>query len=229
VTDKGRTARALPAFQTSPEAISFLLVSRRTIGPAQPPCLTGRLRSVTPRLVVVPILLALAVAACASPQPTPVPSVTPPVTPPSPSPSASPSPSVSPSPSPVAETDVCTPPSGQLPPAYAGDPCPAVLAAIRTAVAAYGFPIRRIVVAPDPFVCGDLWPGVGTPPVCFEPLILPGRDMHGWVSFVGTEAVAAVTAGRASMPEDATPPPSPLPWTVRVAAFEVPPAGWVMP
>jgi len=115
-----------------------------------------------------------------------------------------------------------------LPSALAGDPCPAALAAVRALVAPLGFPIARIYLAPEPFVCGDLWPGVGSPMVCFGPLILPGRDMHGWVAFNGTAKIAAVTLDR-PFPPDGSPTASAPPWQASLAAFVVPPAGWVMP
>jgi hypothetical protein len=90
---------------------------------------------------------------------------------------------------------------------------------LRKVVAYVGHPIARLYIGPGPFQCGDIWPGVGSPIVCFGPIVLPGRQMSGWVSFVGTDKVAAVELHRT--PGD--------PWIARVRAFEVPPAGWVMP
>lgn len=43
--------------------------------------------------------------------------------------------------------------------------------------------------------------------------------MHGWVTFVGTDKVAAVELHR--LPG--------RPWAPILRAFVVPPAGWVMP
>jgi hypothetical protein len=52
--------------------------------------------------------------------------------------------------------------------------------------------------------------------------------MHGWVSFSGTDKVAAVALARDVSLGGAIPSPVP-PWTARVVAFVVPPAGWSMP
>jgi hypothetical protein len=43
--------------------------------------------------------------------------------------------------------------------------------------------------------------------------------MHGWVTFIGTDKVAAVELRRS--PRE--------PWTAVVRAFAVPPVGWAMP
>jgi hypothetical protein len=92
-----------------------------------------------------------------------------------------------------------------------------------------GEPIARIYLRPGPFDCGVLWPGVGSPPVCFGVAVLPGSTMHGWVSFSGTDKVAAVALRRDVVPiSGAIPSPVP-PWTASLVAFVVPPTGWSMP
>ena len=107
------------------------------------------------------------------------------------------------------------------------DPCPPAIAAVRAVIEPLGRPIARIVLQPQPFECGDLWPGVGSPAICFGPLVLPGTTMHGWVSFVGSPKVAAVSL-RLQPATGPSPVPSSM-WVATIAAFEVPPAGWVMP
>ncbi len=171
---------------------------------------------------LVILLLAVALAGCASPGPTLT--LTPAPTP-SPTPSASPAPS----PTPPPNTSVtCLRETAPLPSALAGDPCPAALAAVRALVAPLGLPIARIYLAPDPFFCGDLWPEVGSSTVCAGPIVLPGRDMHGWVAFTGTAKIAAVALER-PFPPAGSPTASAPPWQATLAAFVVPPAGWVMP
>jgi len=96
------------------------------------------------------------------------------------------------------------------------------------AVAARLGSIARIRVDPDPFECGDLWPGVGSPPICFGVVILPGLAMHGWASFVGTDKVAAIALRRSSIGPYSVGAPF-GPWQGSLEAFVVPPAGWVMP
>ena len=149
-----------------------------------------------------------------------------------PSPSASTSPQATPTPSPpspsLAAEPVCLPFTGELPAGLEGDPCPSALKAIRAIVEPLGFPIARIHVEPGPFICGHyLWPGIGSPPECFGPIIIPGTRMHGWSSFEGTDKVAAVELHR-DVPRRASPPVVP-PWRATVVAFVVPPTGWVMP
>jgi hypothetical protein len=175
-------------------------------------------------------LLCALLAACA---PAPSPSFSPPPTAapsPAPAPSvsaSSPGPSVSLPTSTPTETVICVPETGPLPSAL-GDPCPSAIAAVRTVVEPLGEPIARIYLQPGPF-CGGLWPGVGSPPICFGVLVLPGSTMHGWVRFSGTDKVAAVTLHRDVFPvSEAIPSPVP-PWTASLAAFTVPPAGWSMP
>ena len=101
-------------------------------------------------------------------------------------------------------------------------------AAIRAVVAPLRQLIAQIYVEPGPFTCGVvLWPGVGSPLLC-SVLVLPGRTMHGWVSFAGTDKVVAVTLFRSVPVSEAIPSPVP-PWTMSLAAFIVPPTGWSMP
>jgi hypothetical protein len=182
------------------------------------------------------VLAALMLSACA-PAPIPSPSASAVVSPapspsvtasPSASPSASlpsPSPSVSLPPTVPPESVSCTPDRG-LP--AAGDPCPAAVAAVRKVVKELGGTISRIYLVPAPFPCGGLWPGVGSPVICFGPIVLPGRTMHGWVRFLGTDRVAAVSLAR-DLPIG-EPIPSPLPpWRASIEAFVVPPTGWQMP
>jgi hypothetical protein len=54
-----------------------------------------------------------------------------------------------------------------------------------------------------------------------------GTTMHGWVSFTGSAKVAAVSLRLESW-GGPSPAPSPT-WVATIAAFQVPPAGWVMP
>jgi hypothetical protein len=110
--------------------------------------------------------------------------------------------------------------------AFEGDPCPAALVAVRALVAPLGYPISRIHLAPGPFFCDDLWPGVGTLQVCFGPIILPGPSRHGWVAFAGNARVAAVALVR---PEPTYATSTAGPWSATLVAFAVPPAGWVWP
>jgi hypothetical protein len=159
-------------------------------------------------------------AGCAStPSPTPSPSTA--------SPASSPSPASSSSPAPAASALVtCLPETGPLPSGFGGDPCPSAIAAIRAVVAPLRLTIARLRIEPGPFECGDLWPGVGTPPAC-RPPVIPGRDMHGWVSFVGTDRVAAVALVR-QLPDGAL-ASTPGPWQATLLELEDPPGGWVMP
>ncbi len=166
-----------------------------------------------------------AVAACASPAPSSSPA--PPTDYPVASPVGTPFP-VTPQPTstPPAETDVCVPEPGPSPYSIA-DPCPPAIDAVRIAIARLGLPIARIVLQPQPFDCGTLWPGVDTPQICFGPFVMSGTTMHGWVSFTGSAKVAAVSL-HLQPATGPSPAPSPM-WIAFVAAFQVPPAGWVMP
>ena len=173
--------------------------------------------------LILPVLL-LVISACTSPVPTgtPTPSsteaalATPTLHPTSPT---SPTPSASSVASPSGESITCRAYPGPLPSGLQGDPCPSAVAAIRVLVASIARPIARIHIEPGPFSCGDLWPGVGSPNMCFGPIVIPGTSMHGWVSFVGTAKVAAIELHR-------TPGHS---WMAVRRAFVVPPAGWAMP
>ncbi len=95
------------------------------------------------------------------------------------------------------------------------------------AVAARLGGIAEARIEPGYFDCGDLWPGVGSPPACIGERIPPGTAMHGWASFEGTDNVAAITLARSLTGQ--LPSASFGPWQGRVEAFVVPPVGWVMP
>jgi hypothetical protein len=170
--------------------------------------------------------LILAVAACASPAPSPsaqAPAATPAASAPGTPPPVTPPPTATP----PTETDACVPEPAPSPYTLA-DPCPPAIAAVRAVVAPLGLPIARVVLQPRPFACGpDLWPGVASPAICFGILIIPGMTMHGWVSFTGSEKVAAVSL-RLQGGLGPSPVPGPM-WSATLEAFEVPPAGWVMP
>jgi hypothetical protein len=170
--------------------------------------------------------LIIAVAACAGPAPSPsdqTPTATPAVSAPGTPAPLTPAPTATPS----AETDVCVP--ELMKSVYIGsDPCPPAIAAVRAVIAPLGLPIARIVLQPQPFGCGrDLWPGVASPLVCFGVMVISGTTMHGWVSFTGSAKIAAVSLG---LQPAAGPSPAPSPvWVAAIEAFQVPPAGWVMP
>jgi hypothetical protein len=178
---------------------------------------------------VVRLVLGAAVLAACTPTPTPSPTQQPSIAPSSASlsPLITPTPSA-PAPSSAAESVACVPFTGQLPAGLEGDPCPSALAAVRAIVEPLKFPIARIYIEPGPFICGSyLWPGIGSPPVCFGPIILPGTKMHGWIAFQSTGKVAAVALSR-RVPGRASPSSVP-PWRAVLMVFVVPPAGWVMP
>jgi hypothetical protein len=175
-------------------------------------------------LAAVLVVMA-AVVACASPVPSPLPTASP-----DRSPSGTPLP-VTPAPSatPLAETVLCIPFVGPLSSALEGDPCPSAIAAVRAIVAPLTLPIARIVVEAGQFPCGGVWPGIASPaPVCFGAVLIPGTTMYGWVRFVRSSKVAAVWLHRPAPQLNASPAPSEV-WTAMIAAFEIPPAGWVMP
>jgi hypothetical protein len=134
---------------------------------------------------------------------------------------------VSPSPS-LAVAASCVPDPG----AGSGvlsDPCPSAIAATLQAVAAYGVVPLRVSLVWGYFGCaGYIWPGAGTEPVCFGAFEVPGRDMHGWVSFAGSRKVAAITLRR-DLPADGSAPAFPPPWHATVIAFQIPPPGFEMP
>ena len=152
---------------------------------------------------------------------------------PSATPSATPSssPSSSPAPQPSAAI-TCVPWAVSLPSdVAAADPCPSVITAVEAVVAPLGLPIARLYVEPGLFPCGELWPGLpSTNPICPDVMLPPGTAMHGWVSFAGSDKVAAVQLFRQpSLITTENPMPSPWPWQATLRAFAVPPAGWVMP
>ncbi len=172
------------------------------------------------------VALIVGVAACASPAPSPsaqMPTATPAVSAPGTLAPVTPPPTATP----PAETDACVP--EPMKGVYIGlDPCPPAIAAVRAVIAPLGLPIARIVLQPQPFACGrDLWPGVGSPMICLGVLVISGTAMHGWVSFTGSAKVAAVSL-RLQPATGPSPAPSPM-WVATLAAFRVPPAGWVMP
>ena len=157
------------------------------------------------------IALLLLVAACASRVPTL-------------SPTSAPSPTPTPIPSPWIS---CTP--FALKTILIGDdPCLSAIAAFRVVAGAVGLPIARMVIEPEAFPCGSVWLGIGSPAICFGALIMPGTHMRGWVSFFGTDKVDAIALVR-SYPFTGGPTATPPPWRATSLAFQVPPAGWVMP
>ena len=109
-----------------------------------------------------------------------------------------------------------------------GDPCPSAIEAIQAAVTLLGSEVTLAVIQPGPFLCGVLWPGVQSEPVCVGAFMAPGMFMHAWIAFSGTARVAAVSLDRA-LPSDTSPLASSGPWHASVEAFEVPPAVWVFP
>jgi hypothetical protein len=161
----------------------------------------------------------------------------PPSSPSAPAPSASAEHSFGATPAPIAATApaTATPPVETVrcvpepapSPFTVSDPCAGAITAVRKAVAPLGLPIARIVLQPGPFDCGDLWPGVSSPAICFGPLVISGTMMHGWVTFAGSANVAAVSL-HLQLPTASSPIPSPI-WVATIATFRGPPAGWVMP
>ena len=109
------------------------------------------------------------------------------------------------------------------------DPCPDAIVAVKLAVAPVRLPIERIVIAPGPFYCDVLWPGAGSFAPCYGPMARPGQFMHAWVSFVGSDKIAAVMLGL-DLPDDLDAPGvTRPPWHATLVTTEVPPAGWAMP
>ncbi len=100
-----------------------------------------------------------------------------------------------------------------------------MIAAVHEALAPLGLSVARIVLQPDPFDC-LLWPGAESQIRC-QPATIPGTAMHGWVTFTGSDKVAAVSLSF-QVSAGSSPAPSPS-WVATVAAFQVPPAGFVMP
>jgi hypothetical protein len=101
-------------------------------------------------------------------------------------------------------------------PSPAPDYCsPAAENAILRAVAFLGYPVRAVTVAAFTFACGG--------PFAAEAVLCPAVTMMlpgGYVSFVGTDKIAAVELGteRGGSILGAT-----------VVVAEVPPLGWSMP
>jgi hypothetical protein len=123
----------------------------------------------------------------------------------------------------------CTPERAEVVAALRGDPCPGAITAVELATAPVRLPIVRLVIEPGPFFCDNVWPGAGSPPICYGVLVIPGQFMHAWVAFTGSEAVAAVMLGRDLPPDFDSPAASPLPWNATLVTVEVPPEGWVLP
>ena len=166
---------------------------------------------------VAGLAAALFLVGCAGPPPTPSSASTP-----------RPTPVASPIPTPVATAVVtCVAFSGPLPSVLAGDPCPSAVAAFRKLASASGLPIARMVIEPDFFACGQPWPNVASPPVCYGAFLAPGTAMHGWVAFIGSDGVDAIGLVR-SVPKGSV-ATSPPPWQANSLALAVPPAGWVIP
>jgi hypothetical protein len=183
---------------------------------------SGRLGPEMKRLQVLALVAMTLLAACSS---TPPPSVTAPT-----SSDATPSPITTPSASPTvvpAATVSCRPATFADIPGLEADTCPEAIAAVRTLFDATVEQIARIYLEPDGFDCGVFWPGASTPAVCPMPSILPASGMHGWVSFFDTDRVAAVGLSR-QVPSDGG-AQTVGPWQAEINAFEVPPAGFVMP
>jgi hypothetical protein len=142
---------------------------------------------------------------------------------PSPALSAAPSPmsavvSAPPSPTPGAAIEFICPavPMNGL---DSADGCPAAYAAIETAVAPLGLPVDSITVLPDDFPCR--LPFTSSAARCPAlPDVPPPPSLNGvYVTFVGTDKVAALTITRASNG----------PMVAQLVDFEVPPAGWAVP
>jgi hypothetical protein len=175
------------------------------------------------RAVAIFVLLTPGLGSCAPP---PMPTAAP-----SPVPTATPSPVPTGTPAVTARpfAVLCEPDLGTVAPALAGDPCPGAIAAVELAVAKVGHPIDRVVIEPGPFFCDVIWPNASAPPMCYGPLVVSGQFRHAWVSFDGSEEVAAVMLGRDLPPDLNAPAAVPLPWSATLVRVEVPPAGWVMP
>lgn len=157
------------------------------------------------------LLCALGVVACAAPArpPTPVGSP-PPVAPPTPAPSASPS---------FAVACLGSPKPG----ATSGTPtvlndCSDLVSAVLAAVARLGYPVQAMTIRTFDFGCGGPFVvGVySCPMIPAGPTTIPGS---AYVTFVGTDKIAAVSFHAVDDP----------PLIAKLVAFEVPPAGWVMP
>ena len=182
--------------------------------------------SMTRRLAVLALILvgflALRTWAVLQAQDTPAPTFTP-----GPPTTAGPVPT---SAAPLPTTTIrCRAEVGSLPPMLASDPCPDAEFAVAAAVAQVRLPAASTVIEPGPFYCDVIWPGVRSPPACYGPIVRPGQFMHAWVSFVGSDEVAAVMLGL-DLPDDLDQPGATRPpWHATLVATEIPPAGWVMP
>jgi hypothetical protein len=175
----------------------------------------------------VVLICALAIG-CAAPLPTsaPTPSSTPP---PAvlPTPTQTAAPSASRAPSPVASPSItCVSDHTSASGAPLADECPSAIEAVELLVARLG-PIDQLRIDPGFFDCGDLWPRVGTPPMCFMPAMPLGLEMHGWASFFGSVKVAAISLERSPLEPNSLTPLGP--WKATFAALVVPPSGWMMP
>ena len=140
-----------------------------------------------------------------------------------------PSTTVAPSATAFSPTVRCEPERSPLPSVLSNDPCPGAAFAVSLAIAPVRLPAKLIVIEPGPFYCDVIWPGVASPPACYGPIVRPGQFMHAWVSFTGSDKVAAVMLGL-DLPNDLNLPGATRPpWSATLVAAEVPPAGWVMP
>lgn len=99
------------------------------------------------------------------------------------------------------------------------DGCPAAYAAIETTIAPLGLQVDGITVLPDDFPCR--LPFTSSAARCpLMPASPPPPSLNGvYVTFVGTDKVAALTITRASNG----------PMVAHLVEFEVPPAGWSVP
>jgi hypothetical protein len=141
--------------------------------------------------------------------PAPAPPSSPPIAPPSPAPSAS-----------AAFTVNCL--GSSEPGGLASSPtvlheCSELVSAVLAAVAPLGYPVQAMTLRTFDFGCG----GPFAMGVYFCPMIPAARKVpgSGYVTFIGTDKVAAVSYEAVDDP----------PIIVKVVAFQVPPAGWVMP
>jgi hypothetical protein len=118
---------------------------------------------------------------------------------------------------------------GPLPRYLSDDPCPSAILAVDLAVAPVRLPIQRMVIEAGPLFCTVVWDGLGSPPLCYEPMARPGQFMHAYVAFRGADKVAVVMLGLDLPADDSAPGATRPPWQTTLVAVEVPPAGWVMP
>ncbi|HXX61878.1 MAG TPA: hypothetical protein VEI48_11410 [Candidatus Sulfotelmatobacter sp.] len=146
------------------------------------------------------------------------------------------SPSATPTTTPVAtsspaasETIECVRFPGPLPTGLTGDPCPSAIAAVLALVVPLKLSIARLHIAPGFFMCGIVWPGFQTGPVCAGPLIAAGTAMESYVAFVASPKVDAVQLFRALPNPRSVPLWKTTQWQATQVAYEVPPSGWVMP